>query len=76
MNPARGFCFIVQCAICNYTIPGALLITLSGFRALTSLKTLNMPKILLFFPTMAVTEVSTREMITRVPSILFQLSEK
>ena len=63
--------------VCTTSLrPGALLITRSGLRALTKRNTLSIPNILLFFPTTAVIVASTNEMITNVPSILFQLSEK
>ena len=56
--------------------PGALLITRRGRKARTRRKTRSMRKSLLFFPTNAVMKASMREMMTKLPSILFQLSEK
>ena len=52
--------------------PGALLITLKGLRALTSLNTRRIPKIFEVCPKMMTMLVSIKDTMTRVPSMMFQ----
>ena len=56
--------------------PGALLITLRGLRARIRRSTLRTLKKLSCLPPNVVMKLSMREMMTRDPSSLFQLSEK
>ena len=62
-----------ESSVCTTSLsPGALLMTLSGLRALTRRKTRRMPKILAEVPRTTMKKVSTRETMTKDPSMMFQ----